>query len=142
MNQYRNGVWKKYYVKVVAEINNGKFKNSHKMGILIHWILKVLIHLSEHIFYCFYELSLLFSSRWSNEIPKSWKLYIVWTKIVNKAPIGFQSKHLLWGLNFLKQYTTKHNRHSILKSDEKTIRKWTWVAVELMSSLNVVKVII
>lgn len=66
---------------------------------------------------------------------------IVWTQIVGVAPIGFEPKHLLWGMNFLKQYTTEHNRHSTLKADEKTIRKWTWIAVKLMSGLKMVKVI-
>lgn len=67
---------------------------------------------------------------------------IVWTKIVDIAPIGFQPKHLLWGLTFLKQYTIEHNRHSTLKADEKTIRKWTWIAVKLLSGLKTVKVIV
>lgn len=67
---------------------------------------------------------------------------IVWTKIVGTAPIGFQPKHLLWGLTFLKQYANEHNRHSTLKADEKTIRKWTWIAVKLMSGLKVVNVIV
>ncbi len=67
---------------------------------------------------------------------------IVWTKIFGVAPIGFQPKHLLWGLTFLKQYPNEHNRHSTLKADEKTIRKWTWIAVKLMSGLKVVRVIV
>lgn len=66
---------------------------------------------------------------------------VVWSKITRTAPIGFQPKHLLWGLSFLKQYTSEHNRHSILKADETTIRKWTWIAVKLISGLNVVKTI-
>lgn len=66
---------------------------------------------------------------------------IVWTKIVGIAPIGFLPKHLLWGLNFLKQYTSEHKRHSTLNADEKTIRKWTWIAVKLLSGLKMVKLI-
>lgn len=49
-----------------------------------------------------------------------------------------QPKHLLWALLFLKQNGTEHERRSILKSDEKTIRKWTWVYVELLGKLNLV----
>lgn len=67
---------------------------------------------------------------------------IVWKKIRPEAPIDFQPKHLLWGLLFLKQYTDEHNRHGILGADEKTIRKWSWVAVKLMSNLNVVIAIV
>lgn len=66
---------------------------------------------------------------------------IVWEKICDKAPNDFQPKHLLWGLTFLKLYTIEHDRHSTLGADEKTIRKWTWVAVSLLSNLNVVKMI-
>lgn len=67
---------------------------------------------------------------------------VAWTKIVDIAPFGFQPKHLLWGLTFLKQYTSEHNRHSTLTADEKTIRKWTWIAVKLLSGLKTVKVIV
>lgn len=63
---------------------------------------------------------------------------IVWEKIRHDRPIGFSPKHLLWGLNFLKQYTNEENRHSIFQADEKTIRKWTWIAVGLLSDMNVV----
>lgn len=67
---------------------------------------------------------------------------IVWRKIHSEAPIGFEPKHLLWGLNFLKQYTVEENRHSTLRADEKTIRKWTWISVKLLSNLNVVNVLV
>ncbi len=64
---------------------------------------------------------------------------IIWHKIFDKAPDDYKPKHLLWGLNFLKQYTTEHTRHSLFGADEKTIRKWTWITVELMSSMDEVK---
>lgn len=63
---------------------------------------------------------------------------IVWTQIIGRAPVGFKPNHLLWGLNFLKQYTVEHNRHSLLKADEKTIREWSWTTVRLLSELDVV----
>lgn len=63
---------------------------------------------------------------------------IVWTQIIERAPVGFKPKHLLWGLNFLKQYSDEHNRHSLFKADEKTIREWSWKTVRLLSDLDVV----
>lgn len=63
---------------------------------------------------------------------------IVWASIIRRAPNGYQPKHLLWGLQFLKQYTDEHNRHSLLKADEKTIREWSWTTVKLLSDLDVV----
>lgn len=63
---------------------------------------------------------------------------IIWMKIIEQAPDDYKPKHLLWGLNFLKTYTDEHARHSLFGADEKTIRKWTWVTVKLMSSMDVV----
>lgn len=63
---------------------------------------------------------------------------IVWEQIKLEAPLGAEPKHLLWCLSFLKQYSVEHYRRSIFGADEKTMRKWTWIFVELLSNLNVV----
>lgn len=63
---------------------------------------------------------------------------IIWEKLKDELPEGSEPKHLLWSLLFLKQYCDEHNRRSILGADEKTIRKWTWVLVELLYKINVV----
>lgn len=63
---------------------------------------------------------------------------IIWDKIKNQVPVGGEPKHLLWSLLFLKQYTDEHTRRSIVGADEKTIRKWTWIFVELLSEMDVV----
>lgn len=63
---------------------------------------------------------------------------VVWNAIKDEAPRGAQPKHLLWCLSFLKEYSTEHNRRSIFKADEKTMREWTWKFVKLLSDLNVV----
>lgn len=65
--------------------------------------------------------------------------FIVWQKLKNEAPSGSHPKHLLWCLNFLKQYTVDHTRKAIFEADEKTVRKWTWIFVKLISDLNVVR---
>lgn len=62
----------------------------------------------------------------------------IWEMIKSSLPAGSKPTHLLWSLNFLKQYNTEHTRRSLFKADEKTLRKWTWVFIELMSNLNVV----
>lgn len=62
----------------------------------------------------------------------------IWEKIVQDIPEGGKPKHLLWALLFLKQYSDEHTRRSIVGADEKTIRKWTWKFVELLSNMNVV----
>jgi len=66
---------------------------------------------------------------------------IIWAELENDLPIGSQPKHLLWCLSFLKQYGTEHYRRSIFKADEKTLRKWTWTFVKLLSNLNVVNLL-
>lgn len=67
--------------------------------------------------------------------------YIVWQKVKNEAPSDSQPKHLLWCLNFLKQYSVEprveHTRKALFESDEKTVRKWTFIFVKLLSDLNV-----
>lgn len=63
---------------------------------------------------------------------------IVWELLRERIPLGAEPKHLLWGLNFLKQYDTEHVRRVIFNSDEKTIRKWSWIFIKLIADLNVV----
>lgn len=64
---------------------------------------------------------------------------IIWKKLTSNLPVDAEPKHLLWSLSFLKQYCDEHNTRSIFRCDEKTIRKWTWVFVSLLSNMNVVK---
>lgn len=65
---------------------------------------------------------------------------IIWNKIWDKRPAGFKPIHLLWGLAFLKQYTTGLQSQSVFKADERTMRTWIWIAVDLLSNLEVVGV--
>ena len=64
--------------------------------------------------------------------------FLVWNKIKLEAPSGAEPKHLLWCLNFLKQYPVEHTRRALLNADEKTIRKWTWNFVKLVADMNTV----
>lgn len=63
---------------------------------------------------------------------------LIWEKIVHDVPKGGEPKHLLWSLSFLKQYSVEHYRRTIFGADEKTIRKWTWLFVQLLSDVDVV----
>lgn len=65
---------------------------------------------------------------------------IIWNMIKDDVPHESEPKHLLWCLCFLKQYPVEHIRQSLFTADEKTIRKWTWIYVKLLSNLNVVLV--
>lgn len=67
---------------------------------------------------------------------------IIWEKIESSAPSESKPKHLLWTLYFLKQYDVEHTRRPLLNADEKTIRKWTWIFVKLLSDLDVVIILI
>lgn len=64
---------------------------------------------------------------------------IIWNLLEDEIPHGSSEKHLLWCLFFLKQYPVEHIRRTILKVDEKTIRKWTWTYIRLLANLKVVK---
>lgn len=64
---------------------------------------------------------------------------LIWNKINASAPTGAEPKHLLWSLFYLKQYDVEHTRRTLFHTDEKTIRKWTWIFIELLSNLEVVK---
>lgn len=65
---------------------------------------------------------------------------IAWDEIKNEAPAAAQPKHLLWCLSFLKEYSHEHYRRAIFQADEKTVRKWTWIFVKLLSNLSAVSV--
>lgn len=62
----------------------------------------------------------------------------VWNLLNNDEQETSDPKHLLWCLLFLKQYGTEHERRVILKADEKTIRRWTWVYMKLLCEIKVV----
>lgn len=63
---------------------------------------------------------------------------IVWDRIKPWVPTDGEPKHLLWSLSFLKQYAVEHYRSAIFKADEKTVRKWTWLFVKILSDMDVV----
>lgn len=63
---------------------------------------------------------------------------IAWDKIDDEIPYGAKFEHILWALCFLKCYHTESVNHAIFGIDEKTYRKWTWIFVDLLSSIKMV----
>lgn len=63
---------------------------------------------------------------------------IIWAMLEHKRPSKSAPKHLLWCLLFLKQYNVEHTRRAILKTNEKTLRHWTWIYINLLADLDVV----
>lgn len=65
---------------------------------------------------------------------------IIWNRLRTVIPEGGSPNHLLWALLFMKIYATEHVNRSLTGADEKTLRKWIWTFVELISNLSVVSV--
>ena len=61
---------------------------------------------------------------------------IIWDILVSVQSIPSSGKpcHLLWTLLFLKRYLTEHVMSSIVGTDEKTIRKWVWRFIYVLSN--------
>ena len=49
-----------------------------------------------------------------------------------------EKKHILWTLNLLKTNATEHEMNGRWKADEKTIRKWVYIVLEVIGDLGVV----
>ena len=50
---------------------------------------------------------------------------------------GMTLEYLLWGLLLLKSYSYKVVNSSLVGGvDEKTLRKWSWIIVDLISELE------
>ncbi len=53
-------------------------------------------------------------------------------------PKGFQPKHFLWTLLFLKLYSSESVHASICDCDETTFRKWVWIGLKVIGDLDLV----
>lgn len=53
--------------------------------------------------------------------------------------LGYEPKHVLWTLLFLKTYGTGAALCTVLKIDEKTFKKWTWKSILSIASLKPVR---
>lgn len=62
----------------------------------------------------------------------------IWKHILLLGPLkrGCYPKRLLWCLMFMKSYPHEHIISVVLKTTEKTARKWIWYIVELIASIS------
>ena len=64
----------------------------------------------------------------------------VWNRLDKKdlLPEDMLVKHLLWSLSFLKLYNPERAQAPVCGGDEKTFRKWVWIALEALAELHLV----
>ena len=65
-------------------------------------------------------------------LSRAWDLM----DVENDGPIGGQRKHLLWALLFLKTYMTESVLAKMVGVDEKTYRKWVWMMLWRLFSIE------
>ena len=57
-------------------------------------------------------------------------------KKLNQHYPPYKPKHLLWALNFLKNYTKEEEKIVLGRESEKTMREWIWRFVEVIAALK------
>jgi hypothetical protein len=62
----------------------------------------------------------------------------LWALCLPFLPVDASPMHLLWTLYFLKQYNTECVNAAFSNCDEKTFRKWCWIMIGVLSSLDLV----
>ena len=62
-----------------------------------------------------------------------------WNRIRTNVPKSGKSKHLLWALLLLCHYATERSMRSCLGACERTVRKWSWLFIELLAGLETVR---
>ena len=63
---------------------------------------------------------------------------VLWSKCHESfdIPVNALPVHLLWVLLFLKLYASEQVNAALTKSDEKTFRKWSWLFIEALASID------
>lgn len=67
---------------------------------------------------------------------------LIWSLLNGKRDRGSKPIHLLWALLFLNKYDTEELHAAITEVDVKTFRKWSWTFINLISNLDVVRMLI
>jgi hypothetical protein len=62
----------------------------------------------------------------------------LWLLCLPLLPESASPVHLLWALYFLRQYSIEGINASFAKCDEKTFRKWCWIMIGVLASLELV----
>ena len=60
---------------------------------------------------------------------------------INEEDIRGIPTHFLWACMFLKVYGTEDVHCSIAQVDRNTFRKWSWYYIQLLSSLDLVRIV-
>jgi len=65
----------------------------------------------------------------------------IWNRLESKdlLPKDMQTKHLLWCLLFLKQYSQQRCMAPWCGTDEKTYRKWVWIVLDVLGEMDLVR---
>lgn len=63
---------------------------------------------------------------------------VAWNEIEENLPRACIPLHLLWCCLFLKVYGSEAVHCTIVNVDPKTFRKWSWIVVSALSSLQIV----
>jgi len=63
-----------------------------------------------------------------------------WNRLEEECllPTGFQPKHFIWTLLFMKLYCAESVNAAICGCDEKTFRKWSWLGMQAIGDLELV----
>ena len=69
------------------------------------------------------------------ECLKTLKLKGTNKKLIKNYP-PYKPKHLLWALNFLKNYAKEAEKLLLGNESEKTMREWIWRFVEVIAALK------
>jgi hypothetical protein len=62
----------------------------------------------------------------------------LWALVKPSSPSSAGSRHLLWTLYFLKQYSHEEVNAAFCQCDEKTFRKWSWMVMQVLADLELV----
>ena len=64
---------------------------------------------------------------------------ILWWLLTLLGPTNLtqslEPKHMLWALLMMKTYSTEHVLSGMCQCDEKTLRKYVWICIEVISTL-------
>ena len=62
----------------------------------------------------------------------------LWNLIENQGshPKGFSPTHLLWTMCFIKVYGREETLSTLFGCDEKTMRKWVWIGLSIISDID------
>ena len=94
-----------------------------------------------------YKVIFSINNRCNNYLNRSFKEHygvsaticsITWNMLVSESsiPQNGSPKHILWCLMFLKTYSTTGCLAKTFCVDEKTVRKWIWLFIEAISTIQ------